>query len=201
MGCSKPDCDCLEKEEQRIGGPVKYGYPCLHDKSTADEFKKLKSPPSPLDRSGSQPGKEYKRRFLEKWIPKTGFDSRGRSIPNLEDAERELIEAIKLDQPSQPGEGKEDAYQAIEDAHFKEVHDRDWEEMYWILNAEFEDYKVKQPPLTEQGKEEESPEKVLLRFDLNPAAHLYDKIVSAMRFYAAQFKSHPEDDSWIIPEN
>lgn len=29
--CTKPDCDCAEKEEQRIGGPIKYGYPCLAD--------------------------------------------------------------------------------------------------------------------------------------------------------------------------
>lgn len=30
MPCTKPNCDCVEKAEEKNGGPVKYGYPCLH---------------------------------------------------------------------------------------------------------------------------------------------------------------------------
>lgn len=52
MGCSKPNCDCLEKEEKRIGGPVKYGYPCLGDRFKGDEIKSPKLPSTP------QPGEE-----------------------------------------------------------------------------------------------------------------------------------------------
>jgi hypothetical protein len=53
MSCTKPNCDCVEKEEQRIGGPVKYGYPCLHGNDNADQMQKVKSlTPSPEEPSG-----------------------------------------------------------------------------------------------------------------------------------------------------
>lgn len=37
-GCTKPNCDCIERYEEKHGEPPKYGYPCLHPrKGVADE--------------------------------------------------------------------------------------------------------------------------------------------------------------------
>lgn len=40
--CTKPHCDCLEREERRTGGPVKM-YPCLANAGQKNSLGDLKS--------------------------------------------------------------------------------------------------------------------------------------------------------------
>lgn len=81
-GCTKPNCDCIDRYEQEHGEPPKYGYPCLHpDKRMIEEMKarheRPPQQPTPPTQTVEE-GKEGEARLRWVWavdrVPKEGIE-------------------------------------------------------------------------------------------------------------------------------